>query len=57
VRRYSEWQQSNIIDEEQKRHYAEACEIILNDGLDLEQVSEGQEVNLLIYKGIKRGVA
>ena len=57
VRRYSEWQQSNVIDEEQKRQYTEAGRIILHDGLDLEQVSEGQEVDLLIRKGIKRGVA
>ena len=57
MRRYSEWQQSNLIDEEQKKQYIEAGRIILHDGLDLEQVSEVQEVDLLIRKGIKRGVA
>ncbi|KAF2433995.1 hypothetical protein EJ08DRAFT_686079 [Tothia fuscella] len=53
----SSLQQLNIIDKDQKKGYQEACRIILGDGLDLEQVSKGHKVDLLIRKGIKRGVA
>jgi hypothetical protein len=55
---YSERQQSNVIDEEQKKDYQEASNIILRDGLDLELVSgNSQEVDRLIHQVIKRGVA
>ena len=54
---YSEWQQSNVFDEGQKREYQKACNIILDDGLDLEQVSEAHEVDFLIRNGVKRGAA
>lgn len=40
VRRYTEWQQSNFIDEDQKKDYKRACDITLRNGLDLVLISE-----------------
>jgi hypothetical protein len=57
VRSYYEWQQSNVIDDDQKKEYRKAGDIKWGDGLDLEQVSEGKEADLLIQNGLKRGVA
>lgn len=57
VRRYCEWQQSKVDNEDWKKDFQEACRIILDDRLDLEQVSEGKEVDLLIRNGLKCGVA
>jgi hypothetical protein len=57
VRRYSVWQQSNVDDQGLKEEYQKACNIILGDGLDLEQVSEAREADLLIRNGVKRGIA
>lgn len=36
VRLYSEWQQSNVIDEALKTEFQRACEVAFDDGLDLE---------------------
>lgn len=43
IKEYSEWQQSNVGDEALKAEFAEACEVALQDGLDLEQVYEDQD--------------
>jgi hypothetical protein len=40
VRLYSEWQQSKVVNETLKTEFQKACDIALNDGLDLEQVYE-----------------
>ena len=37
---YSEWKQSNVIDEALKEEFRKACNATLDDGLDLEQVYE-----------------
>jgi hypothetical protein len=47
VREYSEWQQPNVVDEMLKMELHKACDMALDDGLDLEQVSEDQDPGFL----------
>lgn len=57
VKLYSEWQQSNVVDEGLKTEFQKACDVSLNDGLDLEQIYEDQDPEFFIQSGVKRGVA
>jgi hypothetical protein len=57
VRVYSEWQQSKVDDDMLKEEFQKACEVALQDGLDLEQVHEDQDHTFFIKDGVKRGVA
>ena len=57
VKAYSEWQQLNVADEQLKAEYQKACEVTLQDGLDLEQVYEDQDPGFFVQSGVKRGVA
>jgi len=57
VKLYSEWQQSKVVDETLKIEFQKACDIALDDGLDLEQISEDQDPGLFIQSGVKRGIA
>jgi hypothetical protein len=57
VAAYSQWQQSNVIDEAQKVEYQKACDAALQEMLDLEQVYEDQDPDFFIGSGVKRGVA
>jgi hypothetical protein len=54
---YSEWQQSNVVDDALKEEFQKACDAALKDGLDLEQVYEDQDPGFFIGCGVKRGVA
>jgi hypothetical protein len=44
------------MDEALKMDFQKACDITLNDGLDLEQVYQDQDIDFYIRNGIKRGV-
>jgi hypothetical protein len=57
VRSYSEWQQSNVVDVTLKAEYQKACDMALDDGLDLDQVYGDQDSTFFIRNGVKRGVA
>lgn len=57
VRRYSDWQCSQVGDESLKTEYQKACDLTLDDGLDLEQVYEDQDAQFYVDKGVKRGIA
>lgn len=57
MRMYSEWQQSNVVDEALKTEFQKACDVALDDGLDLEQVYEDQDPGFFIPSGVKKGVA
>jgi hypothetical protein len=57
VRKYNKWQQSNVDDDELKLEFQKACDVILADGLDLEQLHEDQNFDFFIGKGVKRGIA
>jgi hypothetical protein len=54
---YSEWQQSNVVDDALKGEFQKACDATLEDGLDLEQVYEDQDPGFFVGCGVKRGVA
>lgn len=54
---YSEWQQSNVMDEALKDEFRKACVATLEDGLDLEQVYEDQDPGFFVQSRVKRGVA
>lgn len=57
VKGYSEWQQSHVTDEGLKDAFRQACEVMLDDGLDLEQVYIDRDPEFFIGKGIKKGIA
>ncbi|KAK4031449.1 hypothetical protein C8A01DRAFT_21320 [Parachaetomium inaequale] len=57
VKRYSDWQCSQVGDEALKMEYRKAWEVTLADGLDLEQVYNDQDAGFYIEKGVKRGIA
>jgi hypothetical protein len=57
VQTYSEWQKSRVVNETLKAEYQKACDITLEDGLDLEQVHEEQDPGFFMRSGVKRGVA
>jgi hypothetical protein len=54
---YSEWQQSNVVNDALKEEFQKACDATLEDGLDLEQIYEDQDPGFFVQSGIKRGVA
>jgi hypothetical protein len=54
---YSDWQQSNVVDEAQKNEYQKACDFVLREMLDLEQVHDDQNPDFFIRGGVKCGVA
>ncbi|CAG7987122.1 unnamed protein product, partial [Penicillium salamii] len=53
VKEYSEWQVSNVENDSLKTAFREACDVMLENGLDLEQVYRDQYPSFLIAKGIK----
>lgn len=57
VKVYSKWQQSNVVNEVLKAEFRKACEVTLQDGLDLKQVYQDQDPGFFTRSGIKRGVA
>jgi hypothetical protein len=57
VMAYSDWQQSNVVDQAQKNEYQKACDLVLREMLDLEQVYEDQNPAFFIQGGVKSGVA
>ncbi|KAJ5366188.1 hypothetical protein N7541_000129 [Penicillium brevicompactum] len=57
VKEYSEWQVSNVENDSLKTAFREACDVMLENGLDLEQVYRDQYPSFLIAKGIKIGIA
>lgn len=57
VREYSEWQQSKVQDGMLKDEFRRACDAVLMEGLDLEQVHEDRDPEFLVKNGVKRGIA
>jgi hypothetical protein len=54
---YSDWQQSNVVDEAQKNEYQKACDLVLGEMLDLEQVYADQNPDFFTRGKVKSGVA
>jgi hypothetical protein len=57
VERYSDWQQSRVRREDQKKEIQRVCDVVLHHGLDLHQVFHDQNPGLFTDKGIKIGIA
>ncbi|OJD24006.1 hypothetical protein ACJ73_04634 [Blastomyces percursus] len=57
VKEYGEWQVSNVIDDTLKAAFRQVCDVMLENGLDLEQVYKDQDPDFFINKGIKMGIA
>lgn len=55
VKEYTEWQRSNVVDEKLKAEFSKACEVVLEDGMGLEQVYEDQRPGFFVQNGIKSG--
>lgn len=57
VKEYGEWQVSNVTDDTLKAAFRQVCNVMLENGLDLEQVYKDQDPEFFIGKGIKMGIA
>ena len=57
VRKYAEWQQMQVQDVLWKNEVRKACNTVLAECLDLEQLYQDHDAEFLIQKGIKRGIA
>ena len=57
VKEYGEWQASNVNDDILKVAFRQVCDVMLENGLDLEQVYKDQDPGFFIGKGIKMGIA
>ncbi|KAI2834288.1 hypothetical protein CBS11350_10821 [Aspergillus niger] len=57
VRDYSIWQQSLLDDEGLKAEVRKACDVALDDGLDLEQINEDKDPEYFRNRGVKWGIA
>lgn len=57
VREHSTWQQSRLSDKTLKAEVRKACDVALDDGLDLAQIDEDESPDCFAKRGIKRGIA
>lgn len=57
VKKYGEWHVSNVTNETLKAGYRQICDVMLENGLDLEQIYKDQDPAFFIKKGVQLGVA
>jgi hypothetical protein len=57
VKEYTEWQESNVTDGKLKADFRKACNVALENGLDLVQVYKDQDPDFFIKHGVKIGIA
>ena len=57
VKEYCAWQQSQVDSTTLKVEYQKACEVILEEGMDLETIRRKPNPDFLTKKGVKRGIA
>jgi len=57
VKEYGEWQVSNVENDTLKSAFRQVCDVMFDNGLDLEQVYKDQDPKFFIEKGIKIGIA
>lgn len=55
VKEYGEWQASNVTDDTLKAASRQACDVMLENGLDLEQVYRDQDPEIYHRQGNKNG--
>ncbi|KAJ0272113.1 hypothetical protein COL940_010632 [Colletotrichum noveboracense] len=54
---YTEWHCSKVRDEGLKLDFRRACDVALEDGLDLELIHQGEDAAFFVERGVRRGVA
>ena len=57
MRDYSTWQQSRLGDKALKVEVRKACDVALDDGLDLAQIDEDRNPDYFTKRGVKWGIA
>ncbi|KAL3261624.1 hypothetical protein ABHI18_003597 [Aspergillus niger] len=57
AKEYSEWEMSNVENDTLKSAFRQVCDVMLDNGLDLEQVYKDQNPKSFTEKGIKIGIA
>lgn len=57
VKEYSTQQQSRLGDEALKVEVRKACDVALDDGLDLAQIDEDKNLDYFTKRGVKWGIA
>ncbi|KAJ5993437.1 hypothetical protein N7451_009161 [Penicillium sp. IBT 35674x] len=57
VEKYTEWLVSTVERDTLKAAFRQTCDVMLENGLDLEQVYKDQDPNFFIERGIKIGIA
>ncbi|KAJ5111691.1 hypothetical protein NUU61_001321 [Penicillium alfredii] len=57
VKKYVEWHMPNETNETLKAGYRQICNVMLENGLDLEQIYKDQDPAFFIKKGVQLGVA
>jgi hypothetical protein len=57
VREYSAWQETNVVDDNLKAQFRQACDVTLASGLDLKQIHEDHDAGFFIEKGVAVGIA
>ena len=56
VKEYCVWQQSQVKEPALKAEYQTACDVILEEGMDLELIREDPDPDFLVKRGVKRGI-
>ena len=57
VKDYCAWQKSQVKKPALKVEYQKACDVIIEDGMDLELIRRDPNPDYLIKRGVKRGIA
>lgn len=57
VQAYCDWQQSQVGNESWKDEFRKACDVALNDGLDLDWIDKLSDPEYFEDRGVKRGIA
>lgn len=57
IKEYCEWQVTNIENDSLKFAFREVCDMMLENGLNLNQMYRDQDPHFFIEKGIKIGIA
>jgi len=57
VEEYCTWQQSRVKKPSLKVEYKKACDVMIEDGMDLDLIRQDPNPDFLTKKGVKRGIA
>lgn len=57
IKEYGEWQAPNVTDDTFRAAFRQVCDVVLENGFNIEQVYEDQDQGFFIGQGIKVGIA